>query len=191
MSNIVHSQERERPRVLEHVGDNLRRYRRLRGLSQDALAEASGVSRRMIVNLEAGDANVSLQTLDRLAEALDARFADLVSPDSSCDRARIDAVAWAGASSDSSGTLLATAPAAVEAEVWRWSLAPGEQYRSEGNAAGWHEIIYVTEGELVIAFADGERRIAAGDYHAASLDSPRLYANRGEAIVRFVRTIVH
>jgi len=191
MSNIVHSQERERPRVLEHVGDNLRRYRRLRGLSQDALAEASGVSRRMIVNLEAGDANVSLQTLDRLAEALDARFADLVSPDSSRDRARIDAVAWAGASSDSSGTLLATAPATVEAEVWRWSLAPGEQYRSEGNAAGWHEIIYVTDGELVIVFADGERRIATGDYHAASLDSPRLYANRGEAIVRFVRTIVH
>lgn len=76
MSNILHSQAR--PPVLAHVASNLRRYRGTRAMSQDALATASSVSRRMIAAIEAGDANVSLATLDRLAEALDVRFSDLV-----------------------------------------------------------------------------------------------------------------
>ena len=64
MSNILHSQERGD--VLAHVSGNLRRFRLAAGLSQVALAEASGISRRMIVALEGGDANISLSSLDKL-----------------------------------------------------------------------------------------------------------------------------
>lgn len=189
MSNIVHSQER--PKVLEHVGGNLRRYRKLRGFSQDALAEASGVSRRMIVNVEAGDANISLATLDRLAEALDVRFSDLVRADTPAGADRIDAVAWAGARDGSEGTLLATVPATAEAEVWRWSLAPGDSYEAHGHGQGWREVVYVVAGELVIRFSGGEQAIAAGDFLAFDRDGPRLYANRGAIPTLYVRTIVH
>jgi transcriptional regulator with XRE-family HTH domain len=35
-------------------------------MSQTALAEKSGVSRRMLVAIEAGEKNVSLTTLDRV-----------------------------------------------------------------------------------------------------------------------------
>ena len=184
----MHSQER--PKVLEHVGDNVRRYRRLRGMSQDALAEASNVSRRMICNLEAGDANVSLATLDRLAEALDISFADLIRAETR-DAGRIEAVAWVGDHPDSKGTLLATAPTAIETEVWHWSLGPGDSYQAHGHIKGWHEIVYVVEGELMISLAGSETGIAAGDFHAFDRDGPRLYANRGDGIVRYVRTIVH
>lgn len=48
--------------VLEHVAGNLRRLRQQAGLSQQALAEAAQVSRRMLVAIESGDANVSLNT---------------------------------------------------------------------------------------------------------------------------------
>lgn len=41
------------------------------GLSQAALADASGVSRRTVIKLEAGEANISLTGLDRLAESLE------------------------------------------------------------------------------------------------------------------------
>lgn len=40
--------------VLTHVGANLRRIRKLAGLTQANLAEASGISRRMIAGLEGG-----------------------------------------------------------------------------------------------------------------------------------------
>ena len=55
--------------VLEHVAENVRRLRTAAGLSQQALAETADVSRRMLVGIESGDANVSLNTLDRIAEA--------------------------------------------------------------------------------------------------------------------------
>ena len=79
MSNILHSQvEVPRPDVLSHVAGNIRRLRAAKGLSQDALASASGVSRRMLVGIESGEANVSLSTLDRLAQALDVSFSHVV-----------------------------------------------------------------------------------------------------------------
>ena len=68
----------ERPNVLEHVSENVRRLRRAAGLSQEALASAAGVSRRMLVGIEGGDVNVSLATLDRIAAALGVLFPDLV-----------------------------------------------------------------------------------------------------------------
>ena len=94
MGSIMHSQDGERPPILEHVAGNLRRLRQEAGLSQEALAGRAGVSRRMLVNIERGDANVSLATLDRLAAALAVLFVDLVrSPDPAADRGRIAALA--------------------------------------------------------------------------------------------------
>ena len=43
-----------RASVLQHVSHNVRRLRQAAGLSQSALAECSGVSRRMLVAIEAG-----------------------------------------------------------------------------------------------------------------------------------------
>ena len=78
--------------VLEHVAENVRRLRAAAGLSQQALAEAADVSRRMLVGIESGDANVSLNTLDRIAEALQVSFADLVKAPAN-DLRRIEALA--------------------------------------------------------------------------------------------------
>jgi transcriptional regulator with XRE-family HTH domain len=60
------------------------------------LADASGISRRTIINLEAGEANISLAGLDRLAEALGASLVDLVRAPAASTHS-IDAVAWRGA----------------------------------------------------------------------------------------------
>ncbi|MDQ5898241.1 MAG: hypothetical protein QG612_2327, partial [Pseudomonadota bacterium] len=78
MSKILRSQPDVRPDavhasevpVLAHVGANLRRLRAAAGLSQAALAAAADLSRRTLVGLEAGEANLSLAGLDRLARAL-------------------------------------------------------------------------------------------------------------------------
>ncbi|WOQ17587.1 helix-turn-helix transcriptional regulator [Raineyella sp. W15-4] len=52
------------------VGQNLRSYRQARGLSQEAFADQLGVHRTYMGGLERGERNLTLQSLERLAEEL-------------------------------------------------------------------------------------------------------------------------
>ncbi len=61
-----------------HLAAALSRLRAAAGLTLDTLAEASGVSRAFISQIESAKANPTLSTLDRLAAALGARAADLL-----------------------------------------------------------------------------------------------------------------
>jgi transcriptional regulator with XRE-family HTH domain len=188
MSTILHSQAR--PDVLTHVAGNVRQQRQAQGLSQSALAERAGVSRRMIVGIETDGANVSLSTLDRLAAALGTSLAALIRAPDAPDNRRIDSLAWQGAGPDSRGVLLGSAPATREAELWLWSLAPGERYPSEAESGNWHEMLLVNEGLLVIETADARHEIAAGDFLIFSSAEPYVFANGGDGVVRFVRNVV-
>lgn len=177
--------------VLEHVADNVRRLRTEAGLSQQALAETSRVSRRMLVAIESGDANVSLNTLDRIAEALGVTFADLVKAPSNPNRNRIEALAWSGRTPGSRAVLLASAPAAHEVEFWSWTLMPGDRYMAPADPAGWHEMFYVIEGRLVVELPEGDHAIEAGDFFVFPSDRDYTYRNDGDTPLRFIRNVVH
>ena len=56
----------------------LRVWREYRGLSQSALARASGVNRVQIVEIESGRNNGSVHTLRRLADALRVAVDDII-----------------------------------------------------------------------------------------------------------------
>src|SRR5687767_6760857 len=131
MRNIlhIHPVPPSDPPLLRHVAANLRSARQLRGWTQQALAEAADVSRRMVVAIEAGESNVSLATLDRLAEALGVPFAELVrAPDATAPAPEL---VWRGGEPGSRARFLAGVPARGTVELWEWSLAPGERYDAE------------------------------------------------------------
>jgi transcriptional regulator with XRE-family HTH domain len=193
MSSIVHRQDESngaRPNVLAHVAGNVRRLRLERGLSQTALAELSGLSRRMIVAIESDEANVSLSSLDRLAAALGVSLAEAVRAPDAPDSRRIESVAWRGADPESQGVLLGTAPAGREAELWLWSLGEGERYPSESDSGNWHEMLLVIEGLLIVEAADGRHEIGPGNFLIFSSDKPYVFANGGGGTVRFVRNVI-
>ena len=175
--------------VLVHVGENLRRLRQAAGLSQTTLAEAAGISRRTVINLEAGEANISLSGLDRLAEALGATFVDLVSAPAASPR-RIEAVAWRGVRPESAAVLLGSAPARSEAQLWSWALAAGERYDAEPDPPGWHEMVVVTEGRLRIERDEGPATLGPGDYAIYSSVQAYAYVNVHDATCRFLRVVV-
>jgi transcriptional regulator with XRE-family HTH domain len=52
------------------LGANMRAERQARGLSQEAFADVLGVHRTYMGGLERGERNVTLQTIERLAERL-------------------------------------------------------------------------------------------------------------------------
>ncbi len=62
------------------LGANLCRIRRARGLSQEELAEISGLSNRYIGKIERGDANPTLDILMRLATSVNVGLSEILSP---------------------------------------------------------------------------------------------------------------
>jgi transcriptional regulator with XRE-family HTH domain len=175
---------------LAHVSGNLRRIRKTAGLSQIALAEASGISRRMIIAVEAGDANISLSSLDKLAAAMGVGFVDLVRDPDRQSLSDINEVTWRGVGPESKGVLLGTAPAARETQMWLWSLEGGERYDAEPDPQGWHEMVFVTEGVLTLVLNGTEKEYPPGTFAIYSSAQEYSYANNRTEILRFVRNVV-
>lgn len=53
------------------LGSNIRRYRKLCGFSQEALAQKSGLDRTYVGGIERGERNVSIDNIGKIAAALD------------------------------------------------------------------------------------------------------------------------
>lgn len=62
------------------VGRNAARIRKERGLTQEQLAERSGLSQQYLSGLEQGRRNPTIVTIYELAEALEVSHLDLVMP---------------------------------------------------------------------------------------------------------------
>lgn len=60
------------------VGENLRRHRLRLGLSQEAFAEKLGVHRTYMGGVERGERNLTLQTVEKLAETVNVPPLDLL-----------------------------------------------------------------------------------------------------------------
>jgi transcriptional regulator with XRE-family HTH domain len=62
------------------VGENVRRIRQKKGLTQEQLADISGFSQQYISGLERGQRNPTVVTVYELASALGANYLDLMRP---------------------------------------------------------------------------------------------------------------
>ena len=63
--------------VTEKFGQRIRALRKERGLSQEELAELSGLDRTYISGIERGIRNVALRNIETLAEALGVPITEL------------------------------------------------------------------------------------------------------------------
>ena len=175
------------------VGVRVRSLRLDRHLTLDELSARSGVSRRMIALLEAGEANPTLGTLDKLARALGIDFASLVSahavaplvPESSQKVAPV----WEDGLG-STARLLASHPRAGSTELWQWELRGGGRYESEADPPGSEEIILVLSGTLVVEVGQDRLPLGPGGYLRLPTDRPYAYSNPGDLAAHFVRVIV-
>lgn len=66
-------------RLRQMLANRVREERMRQGISQEALAEKTGLHRTYIGSIERGERNVSIDNIDRLARALGIRAADLLS----------------------------------------------------------------------------------------------------------------
>lgn len=59
---------------------NVRRIRQAAGLSQEKLADLTGLHRTYVGSVERGERNISIDNMERFAAALGVDIAELVSP---------------------------------------------------------------------------------------------------------------
>ena len=181
------------PGLISLIGERVRARRRARGWTLDELAEHSGVSRRMLVNVEQGMSNASIATLLRLSEALGIGLPSLVAPNDGetpfeVYRAGTRAPLWTG---EHGGQAFLTAGVAAPdvVELWDWTLAPGDAHASEPHVAGTRELLAVIEGDVVLSVAGEEVALRVGDAVSFPGDAVHGYRNDGATGARFALTV--
>lgn len=61
---------KEKPHIRSVIAKNVKKYRKLKGMTQEALAEAAEVSNTYIANIECGQTWLSDKTLEKISSAL-------------------------------------------------------------------------------------------------------------------------
>ena len=175
------------------IGGRVRQRRTERGWTLDELAERSGVSRRMVINVEQGASNPSIATLLRLSDALGVGLPTLVDVERPGLLRVIDAgqapVLWRGPSGGRAELVAGTDPPDV-VELWDWTLEPGEVHRSEAHAPGTRELLLVLAGQVELTVGEETRVLATGCSAQLAGDVVHGYAHAGRGAARFCLTVL-
>jgi transcriptional regulator with XRE-family HTH domain len=162
------------------IGSRVRDRRVERGWTLDQLSERSGVSRRMVINVEQGASNPSIATLLRLSDALGVGLPALVDVERPGALRVVAAgqapVLWRGPDGGQAQLVAGTEPPDV-VELWDWTLAPGEAYRTEAHATGTRELLLVMEGQVQLTVGKQTQVLTVGDSAQFAGDVAHGYAN--------------
>jgi transcriptional regulator with XRE-family HTH domain len=152
------------------VGERLRAARHERGLSLGALADAAGVGKGSLSEIENGTRNPTLATLYSLAGALGVPLAILLAGQAG---ARI-------ASPGIEARLLDVSnDEGQSVEVYRLRLEPGTVHRSVPHGEGVTEHLLVTAGRARAGRAGEEAEIGPGESAQWLSDVPHTYTALG------------
>ncbi|WEF30093.1 helix-turn-helix domain-containing protein [Klebsiella aerogenes] len=190
--NIATAGDNDLSRINEAVSRRIKQFRSEKKISLDELSRRSGVSKGMLVDIEACRANPSIALLCKVAAAMSVSVADFVNVASApavhlIDRDAIP-VLWRG-EQGGSARLLAGTSGPDMLELWQWQMLPGETFTSPGHPVDTCELLYVTEGILTLTINDLEYQVTEGCSAVARMDAPHGYRNAGQRPLVFTMTV--
>jgi transcriptional regulator with XRE-family HTH domain len=162
--------------ILQRLPSRLREARRVQGLSLDAVARLSGVSRSMVSQIERGESSPTIATLWNLTRALQVDFAGLL--DAQSEGPRIETLRAADVPTiDNRGRhcrlrILSPPEEAGRHEVYDLALGPGGTLESAAHARGAREHVTVVDGLLEVRSGDRVDTLRAGDTARYPADVP-------------------
>jgi len=176
---------------IERVAQQVRRRRLEHGWTLDGAASRLGISRRLLAQIEAGDANPSLSSLLAIAAGFGVPLADLlaeterpaivIQADNSSAR-----VLWSGPDGGEARLLVASGGL----ELWDWRLQPGEERRANAHRPGSREALTVTAGSVTIEVVGAEPVvIKRGQSAAFAADVDHRYANESQRSASFLLAV--
>lgn len=173
------------------LGVNLRRLRTERGMSLEALAQKSGVSRAMLGQIELQKSAPTINVVWRITQALSLPFSALITETPTSDtrvlpKARSKLLSSADGSFSSRALFPADKPRSVE--FYEVRIAQGGREEADAHAAGTTENLVVAKGEVEIELGGATHKLETGDAILFRADMPHTYRNvgRGDAVLYLV-----
>jgi transcriptional regulator with XRE-family HTH domain len=167
----------DRSDIHDRLAASLRAARKARGLSLDAAAKLSGVSRSMVSQIERGESSPTVATLWALTRALQLDFAGLLegrpAPGVEVTRASAAPVIQRGGVT----IRILSAPESVGAhEVYELAFAAGARLVSDPHSPGCREHLTVLEGRLTVTSGEASESLDPGDVARYPADRPHQIA---------------
>ena len=169
--------------IHDRLAASLREARKARGLSLDAVAKLSGVSRSMVSQIERGESSPTVATLWNLTQALQVDFAGLLEgkPAPGIEVTRASAAPVIARSSGVRIRILSPAETVGEHEVYDLAFEAGAALVSDPHSAGCREHLTVIEGEMCVTSGEEDEDLGPGDTARYAADRPHAIRAKGAA----------
>lgn len=180
----------DRDDILTQLPARLKAARQGQGLSLDAVAKLSGVSRSMVSQIERGESSPTISTLWNLTRALQVDFAGLL--DEARGTARIEVIRAAETPTiDNLGRacrirILSPPEEAGRHELYEITFGPDGELTSQPHGRGAKEQLTVTRGAVQVSSGEAEAALAEGDTGRYGADLPHRIAAGPEGAVIYL-----
>ncbi|MCV2891626.1 helix-turn-helix domain-containing protein [Lentibacter sp. XHP0401] len=181
--------------ITRHLASRLKEARTARGLSLEALAQLSGVSRSMLSQIERGASSPTVASLWNLTRALGVDFAGLLDSSASPECPILehlrstDTPAFTETGKGCTIRIL-SAPADVgKTELYELVFDAGGSLVSEPHDAGAVEHLTVLTGALSVRSGEAEAALGTGDTLRYRADLP--HAIRAHETARAILVVKH
>ena len=170
--------------INEHLGRRVKKLRAGRGWSLDNLAQASGVSRSMLSEIEREKANPTLTVTFRIASAFGMGIAELI--ETSERQAAIQVVRASDRGqvyrSDKNCQIRTLSPLNLEKDVefYEVTVRVGCELRSTPHYEGTREFLTVEKGNIRLESLDDSAELGPADSATYRADVPHSIVNIGD-----------
>lgn len=170
------------------IASNLNELRTARNLSISQLAKLSGVSKAMLSDMEKGTSNPTINTLWKVANALNVHYTRLTEQKKRGASVVRKAEAVMQTDDEAHYRVYCYYPSTPERnfELFYAELDPGASSTSVGHPPRAKEYIYVLSGVLDLATMDESFTLNAGDAIAFAASQRHTYANLQDELLRFL-----
>jgi transcriptional regulator with XRE-family HTH domain len=171
--------------VNERIAERVRDLRVAQGLSLEALAAKSGVSRSMISLVERGESSATAVVLDKLATGLGVVLASLFDAPAAAETPagpvvrRDEQPVWRDPASGYVRRSVSPPGVPQPLRIVEVRFPAGARVAFENGArdVNVHQQVWVLEGAIDVTVGDERHRLRAGDCLAMRLDHPTMFHN--------------
>ncbi len=170
----------------QRIAERVRELRATRGLSLDALASKSGVSRSMISLIERGESSPTAVVLEKLATGLGVMLASLFDAPAAAAQGsgspvarRGDQPQWQDPASGYRRRNVSPPHVPQPMQIVEVHFPPGGRVAFETGVRDMHvhQQVWVLEGAIDITLGVERHRLREGDCLAMQLDRPTMFHN--------------
>ncbi len=156
-----------KPEIQTRIAVRLKEVRADKGLSLDAVAQLSGVSRSMVSQIERGESSPTVATLWNLTQALGMDFAGLLDDGQSRPAISVirsgEAPQMDGLGEGCRIRILSPPEDVGRQEIYDLAFEAGGTLDSDGHGAGVREHLIVMEGSLSVEASGTDVTLQPGD----------------------------